>query len=55
MVGGRGRQISDSKSNLVHSKFQDSQGYTEKPCPENTQTQTQTDTDRHRQTDRQTD
>jgi hypothetical protein len=54
-VGGRGRQISDSNANLVHSKFQDSQGYTGKPCPENTHTQTHTDTHRHRHTDRHTD
>jgi hypothetical protein len=33
-LGGRGRQISEFKASLV-SEFQDSQGYTEKPCLEN--------------------
>ena len=32
-MGGRGRQISEFESSLVYRvKFQDSQGYTEKPC-----------------------
>ena len=30
--GGRGRWISEFKASLVYSEFQDSQGYTEKPC-----------------------
>jgi hypothetical protein len=34
-LGGRGRQISELEINLVYrSEFQDSQGYTEKPCLE---------------------
>jgi hypothetical protein len=33
-LGGRGRQISEFKANLVYREFQDSQGYTEKPCLE---------------------
>jgi hypothetical protein len=35
-LGGRGRQISEFKASLVYkqSEFQDSQGYTEKPCVE---------------------
>jgi Sec-independent protein translocase protein TatA len=32
-LGGRGRWISEFKASLVYkSEFQDSQGYTEKPC-----------------------
>jgi hypothetical protein len=31
-LGGRGRQISEFKASLVYREFQDSQGYTEKPC-----------------------
>jgi hypothetical protein len=31
-LGGRGRRISEFKAN--QSEFQDSQGYTEKPCLE---------------------
>jgi hypothetical protein len=32
-LGGRGRQISEFEASLVYrSEFQDSQGYTEKPC-----------------------
>jgi hypothetical protein len=30
-LGGRGRRISEFKASLVY-EFQDSQGYTEKPC-----------------------
>jgi hypothetical protein len=30
--GGRGRRISEFEASLVYSEFQDSQGYTEKPC-----------------------
>jgi hypothetical protein len=41
-LGGRGRRISEFKASLVYKvKFQDSQGYTEKPClekPKNKQT-----------------
>jgi hypothetical protein len=33
-LGGRGRQISELEASLVDSEFQDSQGYTEKPCLE---------------------
>jgi hypothetical protein len=35
-LGGRGRWISEFEASLVYkvSKFQDSQGYTEKPCLE---------------------
>jgi hypothetical protein len=35
---GRGRQISEFEASLVYrvSKFQDNQGYTEKPCLETT-------------------
>jgi hypothetical protein len=34
-LGGRGRQISEFEASLVlQSEFQDSQGYTEKPCLE---------------------
>ena len=33
-MGGRGRQISEFETSLVNSEFQDSQGYTEKPCLE---------------------
>jgi hypothetical protein len=37
-LGGRGRQISEFKASLgLQSEFQDSQGYTEKPCLENKQ------------------
>jgi hypothetical protein len=35
-LGGRGRQISESKASLLYREFQDSQGYTEKPCLEKT-------------------
>jgi hypothetical protein len=32
-LGGRGRQVSEFEASLVYkSDFQDSQGYTEKPC-----------------------
>jgi hypothetical protein len=34
VLGGRGRQISEFKASLVYREFQDSQGYTEKPCLE---------------------
>jgi hypothetical protein len=36
-MGGRGKQISEFEASLVYSEgeFQDSQGYTEKPCLEN--------------------
>jgi hypothetical protein len=34
VLGGTGRQISEFKASLVYSEFQDSQGYTEKPCLE---------------------
>jgi hypothetical protein len=40
-LGGRVRQISLLKASLVYrvqSEFQDSQGYTEKPCLKNKQT-----------------
>jgi hypothetical protein len=34
-LGGRGRWISEFEASLVYtSEFQDSQGYTEKPCLE---------------------
>jgi hypothetical protein len=34
-LGSRGRQISEFEDSLVYkSEFQDSQGYTEKPCLE---------------------
>jgi hypothetical protein len=34
-LGGRGRGISEFKASLVYRvKFQDSRGYTEKPCLE---------------------
>jgi hypothetical protein len=35
-LGGRDRQISEFEANLpgLQSEFQDSQGYTEKPCLE---------------------
>jgi hypothetical protein len=33
---GRGRQISEFEGSLVFKEFQDSQGYTEKPCLEKT-------------------
>jgi hypothetical protein len=34
-LGGRGRQISEFEASLVYRvEFQDSQGYTEKPCLE---------------------
>jgi hypothetical protein len=34
-LGGRGRQISELEASLVYKvSFQDSQGYTEKPCLE---------------------
>jgi hypothetical protein len=40
-LGGRGRQISVFKASLVYkSEFQDSQGYTEKPCLETKQNKT---------------
>jgi hypothetical protein len=38
-LGGRGRQISEFEASLElseQSEFQDSQGYTEKPCLEKT-------------------
>jgi hypothetical protein len=36
-LGGRGRQISEFEASLVYRvSFQDSQGYTEKPCLEKT-------------------
>jgi hypothetical protein len=31
-LGGRGRQISEFEASLIYSEFQDSQGFTEKPC-----------------------
>jgi hypothetical protein len=35
-LGGRGRQISEFKASVgLQSEFQDSQGYTEKPCLRN--------------------
>jgi hypothetical protein len=36
-LGGKGRWISEFKTSLVYrvSEFQDSQGYTEKPCLRN--------------------
>ena len=35
-MGGRGKQVSEFRASLVYrvSEFQDSQGYTEKPCLE---------------------
>jgi hypothetical protein len=33
-LGGRGRWISEFKASRLKSEFQDSQGYTEKPCLE---------------------
>jgi hypothetical protein len=40
-LGGRGRWISEIEANLVYkSEFQDSQGYTEKPCLEKQKTKT---------------
>jgi hypothetical protein len=33
-LGGRSRQISEFEASLVYKDFQDSQGYTEKPCLE---------------------
>ena len=38
--GGRGSQISESEASLVKSEFQDSRGYTEKPCLEKQKTKT---------------
>jgi hypothetical protein len=29
---GRGRRISEFEASLIYREFQDSQGYTEKPC-----------------------
>jgi hypothetical protein len=37
-LGGRGRQISEFEASLVYSEFQDSQGYTKKPCLKTTTT-----------------
>jgi hypothetical protein len=40
---GRGRRISEFEASLVYkSEFQDSQGYTEKPCLENKTKQNKT-------------
>jgi hypothetical protein len=39
-LGGKGRQISEFVASLVYREFQDSQGYTEKPCLEKTNKQT---------------
>jgi hypothetical protein len=33
-LGGRSRRISEFEASLVYREFQDSQGYTEKPCLE---------------------
>jgi hypothetical protein len=42
-LGGRGRQISEFKASLVYiSEFQDSKGYTEKPCLEKQNKKTKT-------------
>jgi hypothetical protein len=42
-LGGRGRWISEFKASLVYKiEFQDSQGYTEKPCLKNKKTNKQT-------------
>jgi hypothetical protein len=44
-LGGRGRWISEFKASLVYkSEFQDSQGYTKKPCIKQTNKQTKTTT-----------
>jgi hypothetical protein len=40
-LGGRGRQISEFKARGLQSEFQDSQGYTEKPCLRKKQTNKQ--------------
>jgi hypothetical protein len=42
-LGGRGRQVSEFKASLIYSEFQDSQGYTEKPCLKNKTKQNKTD------------
>jgi hypothetical protein len=34
VLGGRGRRISEFEASLIYREFQDSQGYTEKPCLE---------------------
>jgi hypothetical protein len=40
-LGGRGRWISEFEDSLVYmSEFQESQGYTEKPCLETKQNKT---------------
>jgi hypothetical protein len=39
-LGGRGGRISEFEASLVYKEFQDSQGYTEKPCLEKTNKQT---------------
>jgi hypothetical protein len=44
-LGGRGRRISEFEASLgLQSEFQDSQGYTEKPCLKQTNKQTKTKT-----------
>jgi hypothetical protein len=48
-LGGRGRWISEFEASLVQSEFQDSQGYTEKPCLKQTNKQTN-----NKQTNKQT-
>jgi hypothetical protein len=49
-LGGRGRRISEFEASLVYkSEFQDSQGYTEKPCLEK-----QNKTKQNKQTNKQT-
>jgi hypothetical protein len=40
-LGDRGRRVSELEASLVYkSEFQDSQGYTEKPCLKKTNKQT---------------
>jgi hypothetical protein len=40
-LGGRGRRISEFEASLIYREFQDSQGYTEKPCLEKQKTNKQ--------------
>jgi hypothetical protein len=54
-LGGRGRWISEFEASLVlQSEFQDSQGYTEKPCLEKPKPKpNQTRTNKPKQTNKQ--
>jgi hypothetical protein len=54
-LGGRGKQIYEFKASLVYnvSEFQDSQGYTEKPCLNKRQTNKQTNKQKHKQKQKQ--